>query len=243
MCLSISRVLILARKELQSFLDSLTAYILLVVFLGLCGFFTWLFGATVFYLKQASLQLFFGVSFWIFFFFMPAITMRALAEEQRTGTLELLCTKAISDWEVILGKFLACLALVVVALVCTLPYYVTVSALGPVDHGAVWGGYLGLLLLSSAYIALGLFASSLTNNQIVSFLLALCLGSLFHMLFGFMGNGIQGTVGKIFLYLSTERHYSAIRRGVIDSRDLLYFLSFITLCLYLAKLMLNRRKW
>ena len=238
-----SKALILARKELQSFLDSLTAYILLVVFLGLGGFFTWLFGSTVFYLKQASLQVFFGVSFWTLFFFMPAITMRSIAEEQRTGTLELLGTKAISDWEIVIGKFLACLAVVSVALLCTLPYYITVSALGPIDHGAVWGGYLGLLLLSSAYISLGIFTSSLTNNQIVSFLLALCLSSLFHMLFGFMGSSLQGTLGKVLYYLSTDRHYSAIKRGVIDSRDLLYFLSFTILWLYLAKTMLNRRKW
>lgn len=238
-----NKILILTQKELQGFFDSLMAYILLVVFLGLSGFFTWLFGSTVFFINQASLNVFFGISFWTLFFFIPALTMRALAEEKRTGTLELLCTKAISDWEIILGKFLACFGLVSLALICTLPYYFTIIFLGDVDHGAVWGGYLGLLLLSASYVALGLFASSLSNNQIISFLLALCISSLFQLLFGFMGSSLPGLISEFFYFLSAEAHYSSISRGIIDTRDVLYFLSMTLLWLFLAKFMLNKRKW
>ena len=237
------KIFILTRKELQGFFDSLTAYILLIVFLGLSGFFTWLFGSTVFFLNQASLGVFFAVSFWTLFFFIPALTMKSLAEEQRSGTLELLTTKAISHWEIVCGKFFACLALVVLALLCTIPYYITVSFLGEVDHSAILGGYLGLLLLSTSYISLGIFSSSLTSNQIVSFLIALCLGSLFHMLFGFMGSSLPSVLGSIFRFLSAETHYSAISRGVIDSRDVLYFVSMSLLWLFFAKFMLSKRKW
>ena len=237
------KIVVLARKELQSFFDSLTAYILLVVFLGLSGFFTWLFGSTVFFINQASLGVFFAVSFWTLFFFIPAITMRTLAEEQRSGTLELLSTKAISHWEIVLGKFLACLTLVVLSLVFTLPYYITLSFIGEVDHSAIWGGYLGLLLLSVSYISVGIFASSLTSNQIVSFLTALCLMSLFHLLFGLMGNSLSSIPGSVFRFLSSEAHYSSVSRGVIDSRDLLYFLSMALLWLFGAQFMLSKRKW
>ncbi len=236
-------ILILTRRELQSLFESLTAYILLVMFLGLGGFFTWLFGSTVFFLNQASLHVFFSVSFWTLFFFIPALTMRSLAEEQRVGTLELLSTKAISDLQIVLGKFLACLTLVSIALLCTLPYYFTVMALGNVDHGAVLGGYLGLFLLSATYTSLGVFASSLTNNQVVAFLLSLFLGSLFHVLFDFMGNSLQGGIGGLFRFLSIQTHFSAISRGVVDSRDLLYFVSLTVLFLFRARVMLNRRKW
>ena len=237
------KIIVLARKELQSFFDSLTAYILLVVFLGLSGFFTWMFGSTVFFLNQASLSVFFAVSFWTLFFFVPAITMRTLAEEQRSGTLELLSTKAISHWEIVLGKFLACFVLVFLSFLFTLPYYITVSLIGEVDHSAVWGGYLGLILLSASYISLGIFASSLTSNQIVSFLISLCLISLFHLLFGLMGNSLPSVLGSVFRFLSSEAHYSSISRGVIDSRDLLYFASMALLWLFCAQFMLRKRKW
>ena len=210
------KILILSQKETQGFFDSLTAYILLVVFLGFGGFFTWLFGSTVFFLNQASLHVFFGISFWTLFFFIPALTMKSFSEEQRTGTLELLSTKSISDLELVLGKWLACLWLVIIALTCTLPYYVTVALLGNVDHGAVLGGYLGLILLSAAYTAMGIFTSSLTNNQIVAFLLSLCFGSLFQIIFGLMSEGLQGPIGSVAHFLSANVHFSAIR-GVVDT--------------------------
>ena len=164
---------IIAKRELRAFFDSLIAYILIIVFLGLSGFFTWLFGSDIFFIGQATLQPFFSVAYWTLFFFIPALTMKMIAEEKRMGTIELLLTKSVSDWQVILGKFTACLILIGIALLLTLPYYITVWFLGPIDHGAVWSGYLGMILMSMAYISIGLFASSITNNQIVAFLLSL----------------------------------------------------------------------
>ena len=128
---------IIAKREFQTFLDSLVAYILLCVFLGLSGFFTWLFGTDVFFIKQATMQPFFQIAYWTLFFFIPALTMRMIAEERKSGTLEVLLTRAISDWQVVFGKFLSCLLLIGVALLFTLPYYFTIAWLGPIDHGAV----------------------------------------------------------------------------------------------------------
>jgi ABC-2 type transport system permease protein len=128
---------IIAKRELKSFFDSLVAYILLIVFLGISGFFTWLFGSDIFFIGQATLQPFFSIAYFTLFFFIPALTMRMIAEEKRSGTLELLLTKPVSDWNVVMGKFLAALILIMIALALTLPYYITVWALGPIDHGAV----------------------------------------------------------------------------------------------------------
>src|SRR5215212_5971021 len=140
---------IIAKREIASFFDSLIAYVIIIIFLGFSGFFTWLFGNNVFYQGQADLAIFFGIAYWTLFFFIPAITMRTLAEELRSGTFEMISTKAVSDRQIVAGKFLACLILVVIALACTLPYYFTVGSLGPIDHGAVIGGYFGLLFISA----------------------------------------------------------------------------------------------
>ena len=169
--------------------------------------------------------------------------MRMLAEETRSGTIELLSTKAISDWQIVTGKFMACLLLVAIALVCTIPYYITVSQLGSVDHGAVIGGYFGLLFLSAGYISIGIFSSSLTNNQIVAFLLALFIGIFFHMLFDMVGFKLRGVAGEIFNYLSMRTHFDSLSRGVVDSRDIIYFVSIILFGLTFSQAMLSRRNW
>ena len=217
------KIWIIAKRELKSFFDSLTAYIMLVAFLGFSGFFTWLYGADIFLRNQADLQVFFSIAYWTLFFFIPAITMRMLAEENKSGTIELLLTKAVTDWQIVFGKFLACLLLIVIALVLTLPYYFTVWHLGPIDHASVWTGYLGLILMSATYISIGLFTSSITNNQIVAFLLALFIGIFFHVIFDVLASSISGTLGGIFSYMSVSSHYESISRGVIDSKDLIYF--------------------
>lgn len=232
---------IIAKREFNSFFDSLVSYIFIVVFLGISGFFTWLFGSDIFLIGQATLQPFFSIAYFTLFFFIPALTMRTLAEEKRIGTIELLLTKAVSDWEVVLGKFLACLILILVALALTLPYYITVWALGPVDHGAVWCGYLGMILMSMTYIAIGLFASSITNNQIVAFLLALFVGVFFLIIFDVLSGNFTGTIGQILSFLSMSSHFDSISRGVIDSRDLIYFFSITFLGLMLAETSLSKR--
>ena len=232
---------VISKRELNSFFDSLVSYIFIVVFLGIGGFFTWLFGSDIFFIGQATLQPFFSIAYFTLFFFIPALTMRMLAEEKRIGTIELLLTKAVSDWQVILGKFLACLILISVALVLTLPYYFTVWALGPIDHGAVWCGYLGMILMSMAYIAIGLFASSITNNQIVSFLLALFIGVFFLIIFDVLAGSFTGTIGQVLNFLSMSAHFDSISRGVIDSRDVIYFFSITFLGLILAETSLSKR--
>lgn len=234
---------IITKRELAAFFDSLIAYIVIIVFLGLSGFFTWLYGNTIFLINQANLQVFFGISYWSLFFFIPAISMRMIAEEKRTGTIELLSTKSISDWEIITGKFLACLILVLVALGTTLPYYITVSNLGSIDHGATIGGYLGLIAISSVYISIGIFASSLSHNQIISFLIALFIGIFFHLFFDIIANTLPGSVGEVISFLSTKTHFDSLSRGVIDSRDLIYFISLTFLGLLLAQTVISKRNW
>lgn len=231
----------ITKKEFNSFFDSLVSYIFIVVFLGISGFFTWLFGSDIFLIGQATLQPFFSIAYFTLFFFIPALTMRMIAEEKKSGTIELLLTKAVSDWQVILGKFLACLILIMVALALTLPYYITVWILGPIDHGAVWCGYFGMILMSATYISIGLFASSITNNQIVAFLLALFIGVFFLIIFDVLANNFTGTIGQLLSFLSLSTHFDSISRGVIDLRDVIYFLSISFFGLMLAETSLSKR--
>lgn len=232
---------VITKRELQSFFDSLIAYIILILFLGFSGFFTWLFGSDIFLVGQASLQSFFGVSYWTLFFFIPALTMRLLAEEKKTGTIELLLTKAVTDREVVVGKFLSTLLLVTIALGFTLPYVITVYNIGNMDLGQVLCGYLGLILMSGAYVSIGLYASSITSNQIVAFLLALLIGLFFHLIFDVLAANFSGALGQIFDTLSLSNHFESISRGVLDTRDLIYFGSLIFIGLFLSELSLTKR--
>ena len=236
-----NKIWIIARRELNVFFDSLMAYILLVAFLAFTGIFTWLMVADVFLSNQASLQSFFGVSYWTLFILIPAITMRMVAEEKKAGTLELLLTKPLTDWQVVLGKFLGSLLLVCIALALTLPYYITVASLGPIDHGSVWTGYLGLILMSATYISIGIFTSSVTNNQIISFLLALFIGIFFHWIFDMVASSFTGFIGETFNYLSVSSHYESVTRGVVDTKDLVYFFSVIFLGLVASEAALSKR--
>lgn len=217
----------IAKRELNSFFDSLLAYIIMILFLGFTGFFTWLYGNDVFLNNEASLQTFFGVSYWTLFFFIPILTMRLIAEERHSGTLEMVLTKPVSEWQLIFGKYLSILILVCITLLLTLPYYITVASIGPIDHGATITGYLGLILLSAAYISIGIFASTLASNQIVSILLALFIGVFFQLLFGMLGNTIPGTIGNILDYMSVSTHFQSVIRGVIDTRDVVFFIALV----------------
>ena len=233
---------IIAKREFQTFLDSLVAYILLIVFLGLSGFFTWLFGSDVFFIKQATMEPFFQIAYWTLFFFIPALTMRMIAEEKKTGTLEVLLTRAVSDWQIVFGKFLACLDFDwhCPVLYPTLLFYDCL-----VGTHRSWGGLVWLFRCDfvefGAYIGIGIFASSITNNQIVAFLLALVIGIFFHWIFDLVGSVMSGGMANLFHFLSTSTHYSSISRGVIDSRDVIYFISIALLGLILAEAQLARR--
>ncbi len=236
-------ILIIAQRELRTFFDSLIAYIIIVLFLAITGFFTWIygFGNEVFFSGQASIQSFFFFAYFTLLFFIPALTMRTFAEEKKTGTIELLLTKAVTDRQIVIGKFLACLALVLIALVFSLPYYFTIAWLGPVDHGAVWCGYIGIILLSAAYISVGLYASSLQSDQIVAFLMTLCIGVVLFLFTWILTTYIFGTAGRILEYLNAYTHYESLSRGVLDSKSVIYFVSISVLFLVLAETNLMKR--
>jgi ABC-2 type transport system permease protein len=231
----------LAKRELAVFFDSLIAYIMVGLFLGFSGFFTWLYGNDIFLVGQASLRVFFQIASWTLFFFIPAITMKMLAEEKKTGTLELLLTKNVTDRQVVLGKFVATILLVSIALGMTAIYPITLSNIGNLDNGGTITGYVALLLMSMAYTGIGLFASSLTSNQIVAFLGALLISLCFHIIFDVLAGNLTGFVGNIFESLSLQSHFESLSRGVLDSKDLIYFLTITALGLFLAEIALTQR--
>lgn len=235
---------IICKREINAFFDSLMAYIMLIVFLGISGVFTWLFGGNdIFFVGQASLGAFFSVAFWTLFFFIPAITMRMLSEEESAGTLELLATKPVSHFQIVAGKWLASWLLVAISLALTLPYYVTVANLGPIDHGATLSGYLALLLVSAVYTSIGIFASSLTGNQIVAFIGSLFIAIFFHILFGQMAAVLPDFLADIAEYLSLNEHYQTMSRGVIGLENLVYLLTLTLVGFILAAASLKRRVW
>jgi ABC-2 type transport system permease protein len=227
------------RRELRSYFNSPVAYVVIVVFLAIIG---WFFTNNLFLMNVASLRVVFELVPLIFLFFVPAITMRLLAEEKKSGTLELLTTKPIHDADIILGKFLAAWALLLAALLPTLLYVITLALLGSPDLGPVVTGYLGLLLMGAVYIGIGLFASSITENQIVAFIISfLIVLALFLMdkVLMYVPEGIASTLE----FLGIDYHFGNIARGVIDSRDVIYFLSLLGFSLYCATISLGRRKW
>lgn len=236
------KIWIIARREIQSYFSSLVAYITLILFLGFSGFFTWLYGNDIFIVGQASLEVFFSMAYWTLFFFAPALTMRTIAEERSSGTLELVLTKSLSNWQFVAGKFMAAKLLVAIALLFTAPYVLTVASIGNLDAGAVAGGYIGLMMMSSAYLGIGVFASSLTNNQVVAFLLATFIGLFFHVIFGLLATQFTGSLGALFYSLDLASHFESIARGVFDTGDLVYFTSIAVGGLVLAELQLKKLK-
>ncbi|MDH4069041.1 MAG: ABC transporter permease [Ignavibacteria bacterium] len=227
------------RRELQSYFNSPVAYVVIVFFLAVVG---WFFSSSLFLMNIASLATVFEVIPWIFIGFIPAITMRLLAEEKKAGTIELLVTKPIRDVEIILGKFFAAWALLGATLLPTLIYLVAVSSIGEIDPGPVFAGYLGLFLMGGVYVSIGLFASSLTENQIVAFIVTL-IAVLALFLIDKMLIFLPDTLSTTLEFLSVDYHFSSIARGVVDSRDILYFFSVIGFSLLLATVSLERRKW
>ena len=227
------------KKEVRSYFNSPIAYIFLTLFLILSGYF---FGSTLFLQNQADLRSVFG--FWVPFFltlFVPAMTMRLIAEEKRSGTLEVLVTMPIKDSEVILGKYLAAFALLLTAILLTFTYPLTISILGNADGGSIIGGYIGLILMGASYLAIGVYISSLTENQIVAFIVSLAIIFVLFMLDKILML-VPGGLVSLLEYLSINHHFANIARGVIDSRDLVYYFSLIFLGLFLATRALSGRK-
>lgn len=236
-------------KEVNGFLNSLIAYIVLSVFLIGVGLLVWVFPETsVLDYGYAELETLFSFGPYVLLFLIPAITMRTFAEEKKGGTMELLLTRPLTDWQIILGKYFSSLFLLLLALLPTLLYYYSVYELGSpegnIDTAGVAGSYIGLLLLGSVFAAIGILASSLTENQIVAFLVALFLCFLLYTGFSSLAAiDVWGTWSYIIQQLGILHHYNALSRGLIDSRNLLYFLSVIILMLSFTKLVLSSRKW
>ncbi|TZF82180.1 gliding motility-associated ABC transporter permease subunit GldF [Pedobacter sp. BS3] len=237
------------RKEIAAYLGSLVAYIIIGIFLLVAGLFLWVFPDTAIPdYGYAGLDSFFNIAPYLFMFLIPAITMRSFAEERKEGTFELLATWPLTDWQIIMGKYLGSLAIVLLALLPTLIYYYTVYHLGAVtgniDTGAVIGSYIGLLLLGAGFTAIGIFASSLTKNQIIAFAIAVFLSFFAFSGFASLSNLIAlQSVDTMIASLGISQHYEAVSRGVLDTRDLVYFLSFSALFLVLTKTVLAGRKW
>jgi ABC-2 type transport system permease protein len=236
-------------KEVSLFFSSLTAYIVMGIFLLVTGLFVWVFPqSSVLESGFAQLDTLFSMSPYIFMFLIPAVTMRSFADEKKSGTLEILFTRPLSDWQIIMGKYLSCWFLVLIALLPTLLYVYAVSELGSpkgnLDMAAVLGSYIGLICLAGVFVSMGIFASSLTDNQIVAFLIA-----VFMCFLGYDGLSLIASVNVWASYsypiaqLGIDQHYASISRGLIDSRDLMYFASFVTAMLALTGLVLGSRKW
>ena len=229
------------KKEFRSYFNSPIAYIFITFFLGISA---WLFFRSFFFANQAEMRGFFGLMPWIFLFFIPAVTMKLWAEEKKLGTVEILMTLPIQDYEVIIGKFLASLALLTVTVLLSLVLPLSVIYLGDPDGGTLITGYLGLLLMGAAYISIGLFTSTVTENQIIAFIFGITV--CFVLLI--IGEDIvlfntPNWLYPIFSYLGLGAHYSSILRGVLDSRDIIYYLSLIGFFLYLSTLSVESRKW
>ncbi len=238
------------QKEVNLFFSSLIGYISIGVFLLITALFLWVFPSTsILEYGYASLDYLFTIAPWVLMFLIPAITMRSFSEEMRSGTIEILATRPITDLQIILGKYFAALFLVFFALLPTLFYYYTVYALGSpvgnVDTGATWGSYIGLLLLGGAFVAIGIFASSLTDNQIVAFLLAVFLCFFCFAAFDYLSqlNVFYASIDDVIELLGINAHYISISRGVVDTRDLVYFFSFIAIFIVMTKTVLESRKW
>lgn len=236
-------------KEIQSFFSSLTGYLVIGLFLIACGLFLFVFNGSHNILDSgfADLKGFFNIAPWIFIFLIPAISMRTFADEKRMGTLEILLTKPVSLKKLIIGKYLGVLLLIILAIAPTLLYVLTISELGRpagnFDVGATLGSYLGLLFLGGCYASIGVFASSLSSNQIISFLLGVFLCFLCYFAFeGISETGIFGISSYFLESFGISFHYQSISRGVIDTRDLIYFFSLIFLFLKLTEINLSATK-
>lgn len=240
----------LFRKEIMSFLNSLIGYLAIVVFLLINGLFLWVFplGFNIVDNGYASLDNLFMIAPFVFLFLIPAITMRSFADEKRSGTIEMLLTKPITDLQLILAKFSAGVTLVLFSLIPTLVYAVSVYLLGlppgNMDMGGMWGSYVGLMFLGSAFVAIGIFVSSLTDNQIVAFILALTLSGFAYIGFDAVADlSLFGKADLFIMSLGIQAHYASMSRGVIDTRDVIYFFSLISVFILSTRIVLESRKW
>jgi ABC-2 type transport system permease protein len=242
-------MLTIFRKEISSFFSSLIAYVIIAVFLTGTGLLVWIYPQTnILDYGYAEMGSFFDVSPFVFMFLIPAVTMRTFAEEKRNGTLELLFTRPLTDWDIILGKFFACWLLIILTLLPTLLYYYSIYQLGnPVgnlDTAGIAGSYIGLVLLAGIFTAIGILASSLTDNQIVAFVIG-CFSC--YLLYGGLSSvtnlNMLSNTAFLIQQLGIDYHYQILSKGLIDSRNVLYFVSITVILLLATRLKLESRKW
>lgn len=243
-------MLSLFKKEIETFFSSMIGYLVVGVFLTATGLFLWVIPGelNIIYGGYATLEPLFAVAPWIFMFLVPAVTMRMFSEEKKSGTIELLLTRPVSSMKIVLAKYFSAFTLVIISLLPTLIYVAVIYNLGAekgnLDMGATWGSYVGLVFLAAIYVGIGVFSSSLTDNQVVAFVYAIVLSFLFYSGFDSLSllplfKSIAGSVAS----LGINEHYLSVSRGVIDSRDLIYFLSMSFLFIYLTRTVLESRKW
>ncbi len=243
-------MLTLLKREINGFFSSLTGYVVIIVFLLLNGLFLWVFPGefNVLDMGYATLDPMFILAPWVFLLLVPAVTMRLFSDEKRTGTLELLLSRPLSDLRIILSKYLAGVVLVLFAILPTLVYYFSVMWLGipkgNLDTGGFWGSFIGLFFLAGVYVSIGLFTSSITENQIVSFILGVMGCFLLFLGFDYISKlGLPGGLENFIASLGISYHYNSLSRGVIDTRDVLYFVSVIAVFTLFTKIVLESRKW
>lgn len=237
-------------KEITEFFNSITGYIVVIVFLVINALFIWVFPGEMNVLDAgyASMDTLFFIAPWVFLFLIPAITMRSFAEEKKSGNLDLLLTRPLSEFQIILAKYFAGLSVATIAIVPTLIFYISIVLLGNpvgnIDFGASLGSYIGLFLLAAIYVSIGIFASSLTENTIVAFVLSVLLCFFLYQGFNSVGYlSLSGETGNFILNLGIDAHFKSMQRGVIDSRDLVYFMSVIILFLLFTKTRLRSQNW
>jgi ABC-2 type transport system permease protein len=240
-------ILTLVQREIGLFFNSLIAYVIVGVFLIGIGLFFWIFPDNVLETGAADLDALFNYGPWFFLFLVPALTMRSFSEEFKSGTLEFLATKPITDWQIVWGKYLAAIVLVLFCLTPTLFYYGTLywiaEPMGHLDHGSIIGAYLGLFGIGCVFAAIGVFSSSLTDSQIVAFVLGVFACFFLFAAFDFLAElPFVGAFSNIVIQLGINDHYRSISRGVVDSRDVLYYVSVIALFLVYTKSALAAHK-
>lgn len=225
--MSVANVWTIFKKEFRIYFNSPIAYILLTVFLVFCGWWFFFF-SPFFVIGQAEMRSLFNVLPFIFLFIVPAVSMRLWAEERKIGTVELLLSYPLRDAEVVIGKYLAALGFLVLALALTFPIPVSVSFLGDPDSGPIWGSYIGSIFLAGAYLSIGCFASAVTRDQIVAFVLGLVICAAFFLV-GIVAQYFSGTpfIANLLSFLGLSTHFDSIARGVIDSRDVIYYLAIV----------------
>lgn len=232
-------VLLLIKKELLSYFNSPIAYIVIIVFLIICGYF---FTAPLFVINQATIRHFIELLPLFFLFFIPAITMRIFAEELKSGTIEIISTLPMYEYEILVAKYISSLLLISIILLITLIYPISLSIFGKLDWGSVIGSYVGAFFLCSMFSSVGVFTSILSKNQIVSFILCFLI-CFFLFVVGKLTTFMPAGIGSILNFIGIDSHFDNATRGIIDTRDIIYYLSFIFLFLYSSYAVFLNRKW